>query len=169
MRSQTSSRSDDVSPLSNGQLHACSHEKNSRIFKIVISSLVCVLVCWCIGLCVHRRWSIERDRKSMDFGRERGCVGPYLAALHTSAHVQNRVDFVELARDMSSNCTGEVQARTGISRWYRSFQAVVPPRARFTFSMNILAGIFDCARTHCGVRVAYHTWYLGAGITYVSL
>ena len=74
----------------------------------------CVLVCWCIGLCVYRRWSIERDRKSMDFGRERGCVGSYLAALHTSARVQNRVDFVELARDMSSNCTGEVQARTGI-------------------------------------------------------
>ena len=52
---------------------------------------------------------------------------------------------------------------------YRNFQAVVPPRARFTFSMNILAGIFDCVRTHCGVRVAFHTWYLGAGITYVSI
>ena len=123
MRSQTSSRSDDVSPLSNGQLHACSHEKNSRIFKIVISSLVCVLVCWCIGLCVHRRWSIERDRKSMDFGRERGCVGPCLAALHTSTRVQNRVEFVDLARDVSSNCTGEVQARTRTSPWYHSFQA----------------------------------------------
>ena len=105
----------------------------------------------------------------MDFGRERGCVDPILAALHTSARVQNRVEFVELARDMSSNCTGKIQARSGISRWYHSFQAVVPPRARFTCSMNISAGIFDCVRTHCGVRMAYHTWYLGAGITYVSI
>ena len=51
----------------------------------------------------------------MDFGRERGCVDPILAALHTSARVQNRVEFVELARDMSSNGKGEDQARTGIS------------------------------------------------------
>ena len=174
MRSQTSSRRDDVSPLSNGQLYACSREKISRMFadsvglfngsKIVLSSLVCVLVCWCIGLCVHRRWSIERHRKSMDFGRGRGCGGPYLAALHNSARVQKRVEFVELARDMSSNCTGEVQARTGISRLYHS---LVPPRTRFTCSMNILAGIFDCVRTHCDGLMAYHTWYLGAGITYV--
>ena len=126
-------------------------------------------VYWCIDLCVPRRWSIERHRRSTDLCRERGCVGPYLAALHASARVQNRVEFVELARDMSSNCTGEDQARTRISRWYHSFQAVVPPRARFTCSMNISAGIFDCARTHCGVRMAYHTWYLGAGITYVSI
>ena len=89
---------------------------------------------WCVlvYLCVHRRWSIERNRKGMDFGRERGCGGPYLAAPPTSARVQNNVEFVELARDMSSNWTGEVQARTGISRWYHSFQAVAQPRARFT-------------------------------------
>ena len=84
----------------------------------------------------------------MDFGRERDCVGAYLAALHTSARVQNRVEFVELARDMSSNCTGEVQARTGSSRWYHSFQAVVPPRVRITCTMSILVGIFDYVRTH---------------------
>ena len=92
-------------------------------------------MCWCIGLCVQRRWSIERHRKSVDFGRERGCVGPYLAAL------LNRVEFVEFARDMFSNCTREVLrvARTGISRWYHSCQAVVPPRARLTRGMNILA------------------------------
>ena len=114
--------------------------------------------------CVHRRWSIERHRKSMDFGREGGCGVPYLAAPPTSARVQNSVKFVELARDMPSNCTGEVQAR--ISRWYHSFQSVAPLRARLTCSMNSSAGIFDCVRTHCGVRMAYHTWYLGAGITY---
>ena len=59
----------------------------------------------CIGLCVHRRWPIERHRKSIDFGRERGCVSPYLATLHTPARVQTRVEFVGLACDMSSNCT----------------------------------------------------------------
>ena len=75
----------------------------------------------------------------MDFGRELGSVGPYSAALHTSARVKNRVEFVELARDIPSSFTGEVQARTttGISRWYHSFQAVVAPRARFTCNINI--------------------------------
>ena len=78
---------------------------------IVLISLVALLVC------VLRRWSIERYRKSMDFGREGDCGCPYLAAPPTSARVQNSVEFVELARDMSSNCTGEVQAGAGISRW----------------------------------------------------
>ena len=41
----------------------------------------------------------------MDFGRESGCGGLYLAAPPTSARVQNRVEYVELARDFSSNCT----------------------------------------------------------------
>ena len=134
----------------------------ARLMKIVISSLVCVLVL--VYLCVHRRWSIERHLNIMDFGCGRGCGGPYLAAPPNSARVQNSVEFVEHARDMSSNGTGEVQAITGISRWYHRLQAVAPPRARFTCSMNIPAGIFNCVRIHCGVRVAYHTWELGAGI-----
>ena len=134
---------------------------------IVLASPVRLSVCLSVRLCVPRRWSIERHRKSMDFGRERGCRGPYFAAPPTSDRVQNRVEFVELVRDMSSNCTEEVQARTRISRWYHSFQAVVPPRARFTCSMNLPAGIFEDVRTHCDVRMAYHTRYLGAGITYV--
>ena len=104
MRSQKSSRGDDVFPLSNGQLYACAREKIFRTFAdrvglfnfIILSSLVCVLVC-------HGRWSIDRHRKSMNFGLERGCGGPYLAAPPTSARVQNRVEFVELARGMSSN------------------------------------------------------------------
>ena len=76
--------------------------------------------------CVRRRWSNERHRKSMDFGRERGCGGPYFAAPHARLCPRpKRFEFVELARDISSNCTVEVQARTGISRWYHSFQAVV--------------------------------------------
>ena len=62
----------------------------------------------------------------MDFGLERGCGGPYLAALHTSSRVQNCVEFVELARDMSSNCTGEVQARTGISGRYQLPARIIP-------------------------------------------
>ena len=53
MRSKTSERSDDTSPLSNGRLCAGSCEKILRTFahsvalcnKIVLSSLVCVLVC----------------------------------------------------------------------------------------------------------------------------
>ena len=137
--------------------------------KVVISSPVCGCGCLCVlvYLRVHRRWSIERHRKSMDFGREGGCGVPYLAAPPTSARVQNSVKFVELARDMPSNCTGEVQAR--ISRWYHSFQSVAPLRARLTCSMNSSAGIFDCVRTHCGVRRAYHAWHLGASITYVSI
>ena len=69
---------------------------------------------------MHRRWSIERHRKSLDFGRERGCVAPYLAALHTSARVQNRVEFVELARDMSSSLIARRKFKPElISRWYK--------------------------------------------------
>ena len=52
----------------------------------------------------------------MYFSREHGCVDPYLAALHTSSLVQYRVWFVEVAREISSNCTVEVQAGTRISR-----------------------------------------------------
>ena len=48
-------RSDDVSPFSNGQLYACAGEKIARTFAdsvglfnlIILSSLVCVWVCWC--------------------------------------------------------------------------------------------------------------------------
>ena len=43
---------------------------------------------------------------------------PYYA-LHPPARVQSRFEFVELGRDMSSNCTGEVQAGTGISGRYQ--------------------------------------------------
>ena len=102
----------------------------------------------------------------MDFGREGGCGGSYLAAPPTSARVQNRVEFVELARDMSSNCTGDVQAGTGISRWCQ-LSGCGTSSYHVTCSMNISTGICDCVRTHCGVRMAYHTWYMGTGITYV--
>ena len=43
--------------------------------------------------------------------RER-LLGPLFTAFRPSARVQNRGEFVELARDMSSNCTGELQAGT---------------------------------------------------------
>ena len=55
----------------------------------------------------------------MDFGREGGCGGPLFALLFTSARVQNRVYFVELARDMSSNFTGEVEVGTAVPGWYQ--------------------------------------------------
>ena len=56
---QTSERSDDVSPLSNGRLCASAREKNPRtcahsvgLFdKIVLYSLVC----WCVGVCFDVR------------------------------------------------------------------------------------------------------------------
>ena len=70
--------------------------------------------------CVHRRWSIERHRKSMDFDHEGGCGGPYFAAPPTSARVQNRVEFVELARDMSSSLIARRKFKPElISRWYK--------------------------------------------------
>ena len=105
MWSQTSSRRDDVSPYLTVSSVAGVREKIPKTFAhrvsyinfIRLSSLVC------IGSCVHRGWSIERHRKSTDFGREGGRGGPNLAAPSTSARVQNRVEFVELARDMSSN------------------------------------------------------------------
>ena len=134
------------------------------IKKKMFLRLLCALLCvW-----VHRYWSIKNQRKSMDFGREGGCGGPYLAAPPTSARVQNRVEFVELARDMSSNCTGDVQAGTGISRWCQ-LSGCGTSSYHVTCSMNISTGICDCVRTHCGVRMAYHTWYLGAGITLLLL
>ena len=103
----------------------------------------------------------------MHFGRNHGCVGPYLAALHTSTRVQNSVEVVDLARGMSSNSRGKFKPE--LSRWYHSSRVAIISRARFTCSMNILGGIFYGVRTHCGVRMAYHTWYLEAGITYVSI
>ena len=74
------------------------------LFNLII---ITCLVYWFVGVfkCVHRRWSIERHRKSMNFGREAGCVGPYLCAPPTCARVQSRFEFVELAREMCSICT----------------------------------------------------------------
>ena len=63
--------------------------------------------------------ALSHHQCGTDFGREGGCGGPYLCTPSTSAHAQNRFEFLELSRDMSSNCTGEVQARTGISDWYQ--------------------------------------------------
>ena len=60
-----------------------------------------------VNLSVRRRCSIERHPKSMHFGRDHGCVGPYLAALHAFTRDQNSVEVVDLARDMSSNSRGK--------------------------------------------------------------
>ena len=61
----------------------------------------------------------------MDFGREGGCGGPYLAEPPTSARVQKRVEFVQLARYTSSNYTGEVKPELQLqadttARWYHA-------------------------------------------------
>ena len=62
-------------------------------------------VYWCVGVCVYRRWSIERHQKGMDFAPcdVGGC--PLLCAPSISDRVQSRFEFVELDRDMSFNCT----------------------------------------------------------------
>ena len=112
---KTPERSDDVSSYltaSCEQLHVRKFPERLPTAIAYYSSLV--------GVYVHRHWSIERHRKSMDFGREGCCGGPYIAAPPTTSRVQNRVEFVELACDISSSWTGELQARTGISRWYHS-------------------------------------------------
>ena len=140
IRSQTSSRSDDVSPYIMVSCAAGAREKRPRTFahrvplfnEVVLTSLVCWFVCcfvsWFvgggIGVWLHRRWSIERHRKSMDFSGEGGCGGPYLCAPSTSARVQSRFEFVELTRDMSSNCTGENKRELEFHAG-TSFQAVV--------------------------------------------
>ena len=126
-----SSRSDDVSPLYNGQLYACAHEKIPRTFAysvgllnfIILSSLVCVGVFEYAS--TLQTWSIERHGKSMHFGRNRARLGHYLAALYPSTRVQNSFKVVELARDMSSICTGkfkpELEFHTGTTAlrlWY---------------------------------------------------
>ena len=79
---------------------------------LILTSLVCVLVC-------ASRFALSHHQRGTDFGHEGGFGGPYLCAPSNSARVQNRFEFVELGRDMSSNCAGEVQARTGISGWYQ--------------------------------------------------
>ena len=68
---------------------------------IIRAKLVCVYLVY--TMCVHRGLALSSHQRGTDFGRERGCGGPYLCAPSTSARVQNRFEFVELSRDMSSN------------------------------------------------------------------
>ena len=88
---------------------SCTHVPVRKFPERLPTESACLILLffppWCVYLSVHRRWSIDRDRKSVDFGREGGCVGPLFAPPFTSARVQNRFQFAELARDMSSNCT----------------------------------------------------------------
>ena len=78
--------------------------------EIIVTSLVC----WCVGVCALRL-SLEHHRKTMDFGPEDVCGGPLFAPPFTSARVQSCLEFVELGRDMCTNCQVEIQAGTGIS------------------------------------------------------
>ena len=86
-------RSDDVSPFLMVSCAAGIREKIPITFAHRVDLFIWLFFppwCVCIGFCVHRGWSIERHRKGMDFGRERDCRGPYLAAPPTSARVQSR-------------------------------------------------------------------------------
>ena len=115
MRSQTSSRSSDVSTLSDGRLCAGVCEKIPRTFahrvelfiKIIHFSLVCLFV--------HSRLSLERHQSAFDFDPEGVCGGPLFSPPFTSARVQSRFDFMELGGDMYSNYQGEVPAVTAIT------------------------------------------------------
>ena len=78
---------------------------------IVLSSIV--------GVCVGASTLVHRTPPKEHGFRPRGRLWGPIYALHPPARVQSRFEFVELARDMSSNCTGEVQARTGITGWYQ--------------------------------------------------
>ena len=75
----------------------------------------------CVWLycCVHWALSLQRHRKSMDFGPEDVCGDLLFCPPFTSARVQSRFEFVELGGDMCCNCQGEVPAGTGITGWYQ--------------------------------------------------
>ena len=71
-------------------------------------------------MCVHWGLSLAHHQRPTDFDRVHVCGGPLFWPPSTSACVQNRSEFVELGGDMCLiNCTGEVQAGTGISGWYQ--------------------------------------------------
>ena len=120
MRSQTLLRRDNVSVILTARCVHVPVRKLQPTFAdsvglfnvIVVSSLVWLGVGVYWFVCASTL-SIERRRKSMNFGRESGCGGPYLAAPPTSARVQSRFEFVR------GICTGELQARTAISGWYQ--------------------------------------------------
>ena len=63
----------------------------------------------------------------MDFGRERGYGGPYLAAPPTSARVQNRVEFLSLLVMCHLLARGKFKPELEFHDG-SSFHAVVPAR-----------------------------------------
>ena len=69
-------------------------------------------VCWC----VRRRWPPKHHPPGSDFGGQGGDRGPYLCSPSTSDRVQNRFEFVELARDMSSGGRSHSWAATRYQR-----------------------------------------------------
>ena len=118
MRCQTSERSDDVSPLSNGRLCAGACEKNPRTFAHSVGLFIKIILITLV--CLHWRLSLERHQSATDFDPEGVCGGPLFAPPFISASVRNRFEFVELGGDnhMYSNYQGEVPAGTGITGWY---------------------------------------------------
>ena len=92
-----------------------------QLFFPHLCMCVGVLACWCVGVlvCVYWGLPLAHDQGGTNFAPCDVCGGPLLCPPSTSARVQSRYGFVELGRDMSCNCTGEVQAGTGISGWYQ--------------------------------------------------
>ena len=136
-RSQTPSRSDHVSlyltvscaqaPVRNfpESLPTGSHYTIYEVF--IFSSRVCVgvLVCWC----VQRGLALSHHQRGADFGREGVCGGPYFCDPSTPARVQHRFEFVELGREMSSNCPTR---HTGITGSYDN-RLVIPEVPLYKF------------------------------------
>ena len=56
----------------------------------------CVLVCWCVGLCVHWGLAVSNHQRGTDFAPCDVSGGPYLRAPSRSARVRNRFAFVVL-------------------------------------------------------------------------
>ena len=135
--------------------------------KIVLSSLVCVLVYWCICLCTELRPSnasnaqLIRQQRATDFDPGGICGRPLFSPPSTFARVQSRFEFVELGGDMCYYYQGEVPPGTGITGWYQLVPHtiyvpvyIVCRGTRFTciIRMNIWM------RMHPFVTYAWRTW-----------
>ena len=108
LRSQTPSRSDHVSlylTVSWAQAPVRNFPESLlvplyTIYLFVPPVCVGVSVCWC----VQRGLALSHQQRGADFGREGVGGGPYFCDPSTPASVQNRFEFVEHGREMSSNC-----------------------------------------------------------------
>ena len=109
---------------------------------------------------VHRGLALSHHQRGTNFAPCDVCGGPYQCTPSTSARVQNRFEFVELGRDVSSNCT----KRQWDYRLVRHRRLVVPEVPLYEFdNIEYLQDIR--APPVCYVLVSrmygysyFHTW-----------